>query len=183
MAVPRHLFANLLDELGGVRRKLEGQAKARAARGLNRLIEENTLPGSREKSVPASADVWPPPTPKGGGRDLDAPDMSGISGSSGMGETRRVSRRDAPTVLLVREGSAAVTLSDGTRLKAGAGEVLVCGVPRRGIPRITKVTAESKAKVVEVPLESFRKGGLFSSPAALDAFLRVLSVGFHDVSE
>ncbi|CBN80221.1 calcium/calmodulin-dependent protein kinase IV [Ectocarpus siliculosus] len=184
MAVPRHLFANLLDELGGVRRKLEGQAKARAARGLNRLIEENTLPGSREKLVPASTDVWPPPTPKGGGgRDLDAPDMSGISGSSGMGETRRVSRRDAPTVLLFREGSAAVTLSDGTRMKVGAGEVLVCGVPRRGIPRITKVTSDTKAKVVEVPLESFRKGGLFSSPAALDAFLRVLSVGFHDVSE
>ncbi|CAM9281014.1 unnamed protein product [Ectocarpus sp. 6 AP-2014] len=184
MAVPRHLFANLLDELGGVRRKLEGQAKARAARGLNRLIEENTLPGSRERLVAASTDVWPPPTPKGGGgRDLDAPDMSGISGSSGMGETRRVSRRDAPTVLLFREGSAAVTLSDGTRMKVGAGEVLVCGVPRRGIPRITKVTSDTKAKVVEVPLESFRKGGLFSSPAALDAFLRVLSVGFHDVSE
>lgn len=29
MAVPRHLFANLLDELGGVRRKLELQVSLR----------------------------------------------------------------------------------------------------------------------------------------------------------
>lgn len=55
----------------------------------------------------------------------------------------------------------------------------MCGVPRRGIPSITSVACSpgsDEATVVEVPLESLRAGKLFTPPA-LDAFLRVLSVG------
>ena len=66
-----------------------------------------------------------------------------------------------------------------------SGEVCVCGVPRRGIPRVVSVVSAEGgkgAKVVEVPLQSFRKGGLFASSASLDAFLRVLAVGFSDMS-
>lgn len=60
------------------------------------------------------------------------------------------------------------------------GEVCVCGVPRRGIPAVTRVVCAPESTegviVVEVPLESLRRGKLFTPPA-LDAFLRVLSVG------
>lgn len=66
-----------------------------------------------------------------------------------------------------------------------SGEACVCGVPRRGIPRVVSVVSAEGgkgAKVVEVPLQSFRKGGLFASSASLDAFLRVLAVGFSDMS-
>lgn len=55
----------------------------------------------------------------------------------------------------------------------------MCGVPRRGIPSITSVACSpgsDGATVVEVPLESLRSGKMFTPPA-LDAFLRVLSVG------
>lgn len=59
------------------------------------------------------------------------------------------------------------------------GEVCVCGVPRRGIPSITSVSCPpgtEGATVIEVPLDSLRRGKLFTPPA-LDAFLRVLNVG------
>ncbi|CAN0417359.1 unnamed protein product [Pylaiella littoralis] len=192
MAVPRHLFATLLDELGGVRRKLELQAKDRGATALTRLIDEKALPGSFERTVAANGELWPPALPQG----QEALGEGGSRGGGGVssssekaGEARRVTRKEAPTVLLVREGSAVVTMQDGTKTTVKPGErggiVCVCGVPRRGIPRVIRVTgAEGNgAKVVEVPLQSFRKGGLFASSASLDAFLRVLTVGFKDSSE
>lgn len=78
----------------------------------------------------------------------------------------------------------------------------MCGVPRRGIPSITKVKCSSSAEtikpsealesrngdagtrtavvpsavVVEIPVESLRRGKLFTPPA-LDAFLRVVNIG------
>lgn len=64
------------------------------------------------------------------------------------------------------------------------GGVCVCGVPRQGIPPITRVACspeELEARVVSVPVESIRRGGLFT-PASLDSFLRLASVGCYSSS-
>ena len=111
------------------------QAKARASTSLTRLLDEKALPGSLERTLPANAGLWPPAyaaaegqSPLGG-----ASGSSGNSSSGGAVEPRRVSRREPPTVLLVREGAVVATLQDGTKTtvtagawrgRAGAGGVL-----------------------------------------------------------
>lgn len=96
---------------------LSFQAKARAARSLIRLIDGKHLPGSREKSVLGDESVWPQAMPAPVVKDQTAGvlDSSSLLSSVEAGEARRVSRRDAPTVLVVREGSVVVNLQDGTR--------------------------------------------------------------------
>lgn len=77
---------------------------------------------------------------------------------------------------------APLPLSAG--LFSNLGGVCVCGVPREGIPPITRVACspeEVEARVVSVPVESLRRGGLFT-PASLDSFLRLTSVGCYSSS-
>ncbi|CAM9702899.1 unnamed protein product, partial [Ascophyllum nodosum] len=179
MAVPRHLFANLLDELGGVRRKLELQAKSRASDALMRLIDEGLLT-SYEGKYSTNDDIWPPPLSLSTLGAVQAGGEVGfLGGSEAFSEALRVRRREAATVFLVREGSIAVTQGGLTRT-VRAGEVCVCGVPRRGISPVTRVACspqEREATVVSVPLKSLWQGGVFT-PDSLDSFLRLLSVGY-----
>lgn len=107
------------------------QAKARAAKSLTRLIDGNHLPGFREKGISGDANVWPPAPVAPVVKDQTAGVLdSSLLSSVEAGEARRVSRRDAPMVLLVREGAVVATLQDGTKTTVRAG-VCVFGTRER----------------------------------------------------
>lgn len=97
------------------------QANERGVTVLTRLINEKALPGSFEREVSANGGLWPPPALPQDREALGA--GGGVSSGSGKAEeTRRVTRKDAPTVLLVREGAAVVTMQDGKKKTVKAGE-------------------------------------------------------------
>lgn len=105
------------------------QAKARTSTALSRLLDENALPGSLERTYPANAGLWPPAYAAAEGQSPsgDAASSSNSNSSGGVIEPRRVSRREPPTVLLVREGSVVATLENGTKTTVTAGAWCGCG--------------------------------------------------------
>lgn len=88
------------------------QTKSRAATALTRLVEDD-LVVSRQRQYEASTRIWPPNLLKGAGGGEAGANSRRNSGTGIDG--RRVSKKEAATVLLVRDGDIAVTQGGVTR--------------------------------------------------------------------